>query len=331
MEQSNQDRLLLLQRMLSEETDECHQFAVQELVERLRLYLPDMKLDPRTIRNDLDTLQANGFEITKDKGKFGKILYSYQSRLFETYQLRLLVDAVLSIKFMNEKEKRTMIQKLKTLTSRSIAKTLPEPNVYNPTIHIDYELVQNTVDKIHQAISKHEVLRYRYGRYNLDKKFEYSRNGASYEVEPYALIWKKDYYYLIGKFIETGELRHYRIDRIREIEIVPRRFKKEPFELQAYIDKSFNMYSGEEINIEISFDASLLNVVIDRFGLDADIQKMNEATFIFKGRAKMSEGLLNWILTWGAKAKVLSPTFLVDEMREKIEEMHQIYNQNIEI
>lgn len=328
MEQSNQDRLLLLQRILFEETDEDHQLSILELIDKIRFHLPDMKLDPRTIRSDLETLERNGVDIIRNKGKFGKILYSYQSRLFETYQLRLLVDAILSGKFMDEVEKKSMIQRLKTLTSKPIAKTLPEPI---PTIGqigtVDYQRVQFAIDCIHRAISKKRILRYQYGRYNMDKEFVYSREGAIYEVEPYALIWKNDYYYLIARYLETDELRHYRLDRMMNVEMTDIQFRRETFDLNSYVDKSFHMFAGEEIRIKIEFDESLINVVLDRFGLDADIKKVNDELFVYKGKAKLSDGLINWILTWGNKAKVLEPDYLIDEIKGKIQGMQEMYEE----
>lgn len=329
MKQTNQDRLLILRKILLKETDEWNQFSVQDLIEKLHAYLPDMKLDPRTIRTDMEKLQENEFEIEKQKGEYGKTFYSHQSRLFETHQLRLLIDAILFIEFMDEKEKHMMVNKIKSLASQSIAKTLPSPNYYSPITRVDYELVQNTIEIIHEAISRRDVLRYRYGQYNLNKRFEYSHDGGFYEVEPYELIWKKDNYYLIGKFVETGDLRHYRIDRIRDIELMFRRFKIEPFEFEAYIDKSFNMFSEEEIEIKILFDASLINIIIDQFGLNAHIEKVGENSFIYKGKAKTSEDLMNWILSWGTKAKVLEPSYLVEEVSSKIKKMHDMYNLNI--
>src|SRR5699024_2036022 len=131
---------------------------------------------------------------------------------------------------------------------------------------VDYQRVQFAIDCIHRAISKKRILRYQYGRYNMDKEFVYSREGAIYEVEPYALIWKNDYYYLIARYLETDELRHYRLDRMMNVEMTDIQFRRETFDLNSYVDKSFHMFAGEEIRIKIEFDESLINVVLDRFG-----------------------------------------------------------------
>jgi|SRR5690625_969298 len=324
---SNSYRLLKIKDILFYETDAEHELSIADIQEKLKRYLPEETFDQRTIKRDLMTLEEAGFEIVRNKGKYGKILYSHQARLFEVYQLRLLVDAILSARFITTKEKNHLIEKVKQLTSHAIAKTLPEPVVFSQSVNLDYDLIKLNIDHVHRAISKRRVLTYKYGRYNMDKEFEWRRDGETYYVEPYALIWQNDLYYLIGRFQPTNEIRHYRLDRIRDIHISDETFKKdENFHLQQYIDKSFHMFSGENIRIRIKFHASLVNVVLDRFGKDANIRKVNDEAFILSTQAKLSDGLINWILTWGSRAKVLSPDYLVQQVKEKISQMYAIYH-----
>lgn len=327
----NSYRLLKIKDILFHDTDDEHELSMEDIQEKLKRYMPDMTFDRRTIQHDMDILEQAGFEVVRNKGKFGKLLYSHQTRLFEVYQLRLLVDAILSARFITTNEKNNLIEKVKKLTSRPIAKTLPEPVLFSQSANIDYELVKLNIDHVHRAISKRRVLTYKYGRFNMDKEFEYGRDGSTYYVEPYALIWQHDFYYLIARFQQTNEIRHYRLDRIREIKLSDQSFKKdEDFQLQAYVDQSFHMFAGEDIRIRIEFHASLVNVVLDRFGHEANIRKVDDDTFILSTRAKLSDGLVNWILTWGNRAKVLSPGHLVDRVKEKVSQMYNIYHQSEE-
>ncbi|WP_406944172.1 helix-turn-helix transcriptional regulator [Halobacillus sp. SY10] len=327
MELNNNTRLLKLRDILFEETDEHHELSIQEICEKLKLYFgPDAKFDARTLKRDMEVLEDAGIEIIRNTGRFGKVYYSYQDRVFETYQLRLINDAILSAKFITEKEKKDLIERNKQLTSRHIAKTLPDPLLYSQSANDDYELVKLSIDNVHRAISEQKVLHYQYGKYNMDKEFEYHRNGDTYHVEPYALIWQNDFYYLIGRFRGNGEMRHYRLDRMRNIEISEERFKrKQDFLVKEYVDQSFHMFAGEETWIKIEFDASLLNVVLDRFGKDASIKAISDDRFILSTKAKMSIGLIGWILTWGHKAKVVSPESLVAQVKEEVQKMSKQY------
>nr|WP_246364114.1 WYL domain-containing protein [Halobacillus locisalis] len=312
--------------ILFEETDEYNELSLQDIIEKMKLYFgTEATFDPRTLKLDMEVLEEAGIEIVRNTGRFGKVYYSYQDHVFETYQLRLINDAVLSAKFITEKEKKTLIQKTKQLTSRHIAKTLPDPMLFSQSANDSYQLVKLNIDHAHRAISDQKVLLYHYGKYNLNKEFEFHRGGDFYEVEPYALIWRNDYYYLIGKYRGTGEMRHYRLDRMRDMQITDERFRREDFTIQDYVDQSFHMFAGEDVWVKIEFDASLVNVVIDRFGLDASITPEGEDRFILSTKAKMSRGLINWILTWGAKAKVLSPESLVEQIQEEVKEMNKHY------
>lgn len=326
MERSNNYRLLKVKEILDKRTDEDHELGINELGEQLSQLIPDTTFDKRTLKRDLDTLDGMDFEIVRNKGKFGKILYSHQSRLFETYQLRLMNDAILSARFITENEKKELINKIKQLTSNPIAKTFPEPFLFSQSANLDYDLVKLNIDFVHRAISERKVITYQYGKFNVNKEFVFNRDGDLYDVEPYALIWQNDYYYLIGYYQKTDEIRHYRLDRIRNISIRDQTFTvQQGFDLQNYVNQSFLMFAGEDIRIKIKFHHSLVNVVLDRFGHEAAIKNIDDNYFVLKTKAKLSDGLINWVLTWGNKAEVLSPDYLVDQMKEKIQLMMEVY------
>ncbi|MBT2215217.1 WYL domain-containing protein [Virgibacillus dakarensis] len=325
MERTSNYRLLKIKEVLFNETDDFHELGIDELQERLKEIMNDATYDSRTIKRDLQTLDDMDFEIVRNTGKFGKTFFSHQARLFETYQLRLIIDAVLSARFITTNEKKQLINKVKQLTSKHTAKTLPEPILFSQSANTNYELVKLNIDCVHRAIAERKVLTYQYGKFNVNKEFVYHRDGAIYHVAPYALIWQNDYYYLIGLFQETDEIRHYRLDRIRNISITEQTFTKKDFQLNDYVNQSFHMFAGDEIWIKVRFHMNLVNVVLDRFGHEADIKQIDEDYFVLTTKAKLSDGLLNWILTWGHQAKVLSPDYLVERVKDKIRQMQDVY------
>ncbi|KGX87040.1 helix-turn-helix transcriptional regulator [Pontibacillus litoralis] len=317
-------RILKLREILFEETDEMVELSMEEIIEKLQFYFGE-EFDKRTINKDMEVLEESGFDIVRNKGRFGKLYYSCQDRIFETYQIRLINDAVLSARFITEKEKKTLISKVKQLTSKHIARTLPDPLLFSQSSNESYEMVKLNIDHVHRAITDEVVLHYKYGRYNMDKEFQYSRDGMTYEVEPYALIWQNDYYYLIGYFPLTEEMRHYRLDRMREVRLTDKHFRKHPFPIQDYVDQSFHMFAGQQDRIKIQFHVSLLNVVLDRFGMEACIQRVDEEHFLLSTKAKMSKGLVSWVMQWGSKAKVISPANLVEDVQKEAEAMFRLY------
>src|SRR5699024_6468964 len=154
MERANSYRLLKLKEILFHGTDEINQLDMKQLREHLKKETANAASDSRTIRKDLETLDDMDFEIIRNTGRYGKTLYSHQARLFETYQLRFMVDAVLSARFITPNEKKQLIHKMKQLTSKRIARTLPEPFLFSPSANMDYEKVKFNIDTVHKSISK---------------------------------------------------------------------------------------------------------------------------------------------------------------------------------
>lgn len=319
-------RILKLREILFRETDEEHELSMKDIIKKLqRESGSEEGFDKRTLKRDMEALNDENFEVIVNNGPHGKALYSHQARLFETYQLRLMVDAILSARFITEKEKKLLIEKIKQLTSKHIAKSLPDPLIYYQSANPDYNLIKLNIDRIHEAISSNRIVHFKYGKHNVNKEFVYHRDGRWYEVEPYALIWQNDFYYLIGKFKPTEEFRHYRLDRMREVRVTDQHFRREQVDIKQYIEQSFHMFAGEDQWIKILFHNDLINVVLDRFGIDADIKQMDDDHFLLATKAKISKGLKNWILTWGHQAKVIAPKWLVEEMKEEINQMSQLY------
>lgn len=320
------ERVLQLREILYEQTDEEHELSIEELITKLKIRNgTDYKVDKRALKRDIDALNDSGFEVMENIGEKGKKLYSHQIRLFETYQLRLLSDAVLSALFITDEEKERMIKKLNQLTSKHMAKSLPNPLFYSQSSNLDYNQIKFNIDKIHTAISENRHLKYQYGTYNVKKDFVLHRAGEWYDVQPYALIWHRDYYYLIGYFMKTGELRHYRVDRMRNVDVTDQHFKRKSLDIKEYVGNTFQMFAGEEQRIKIQFHQDLINPVLDRFGLDADIKPLNHETFLLTTKASVSDGLIGWILNWGSKAKVMAPESLVTKVQEEAEKLYQLY------
>lgn len=320
-------RLLKIKEILMKKSDEEKGLSIADVLAELHRKMPGMTYDQRTIKNDFKILNQAGFKINSYQGKYGKLFYYHYDRLFEIYQIRLLVDALLSARFITTKEKEYLIEKVTQLTSEEKAKTLPRATFFNQTANKDNEYIRENIHYIHEAIANQKVLYYKYGRYNMAKEFEFRREGMTYTVEPYALIWQNDYYYLIGRFQLTGEIRHYRLDRMRHVQLSEEKYRRDQdFDLQTYVDQTFHMFAGENVRVRIQFDASLINVILDRFGHDVSIQQVSEDAFILSAQVKLSDGFIHWLLARGDRAKVLSPDHLVKQMKERIAQMSKVYS-----
>lgn len=325
-------RLLALKDILIRYTDEDKQLSIRELVERLKLEVPDCTADNKAVKRYINTLRESGFDIIENEDKYGKKYYSHQVRLFETYQLRLLVDPILSARFITTEEKKNIISNVKNLTSNNIAKTLPDPIVYQQSINHDYQRIKNHIDQIHNAISQSKMITFQYGDFDINKEFNLRHKGKLYQIKPYALIWESNFYYLIGedtKYSKDQNPRNYRLDRMRMVTITDNGFTKESRDLSTYVQNSFHMFGGpdEWIKLQFQLKQEVLNGVIDKFGIDADFRKGDNDTFILKAKAKLSNGLKGWILGWGSQVKVISPQTLVDDICNETKKMMELYEE----
>lgn len=326
-EVTNTTKILALKKIFFEETDEGHKLAVAELIDKLQYSLATIDpIDKKRIKRYIDSLNESGFEIIQEEEKYGKMVYSHQSRLFETYELRILVDAILSAKFVTEAQANNIIEKLGNLTSTHLAKTLPSPIKYNKSMDHIYHLTKVYIDKLHRAIEEKKVITFKYGKFTIDLGFELNRNGQEYVYHPYALIWDQGFYYLIGQKDNKEGLSNYRVDKMREVEITEERYRVREYDIDEYLHLNFHMFSGRGEWVEIEFrDKGLINPIIDKFGLDADIKKVDENTFILKTKVIAGVGFFNWLRGWGSKARLLSPLGLVEQMKEEVQRMNEMY------
>jgi predicted DNA-binding transcriptional regulator YafY len=313
--------------IFSQETDEDHELNLDEIIHRFQqIYGPDVKLNKNSLKDDINHLINHSFDVTINQEKDGlPKYYSHQYRLFELYELRMLVDAVVSAKFITKQETRQLIGKIRKLTSNHQGKKLQNEIQVDSSIKSESPYIRLAIHDLHQAISERRVITFQYGRYDIDKNFKLSHEGSLYKVKPYALTWANDFYYLIAYYYEAGEIRHYRVDRLRNVSILDESFPYESFDVSKYVQSTFHMFAGDEEWIKIKFHNGLINVIIDKFGKEADIRKFDEDHFILSTKARISGGLVNWILNFGSQAKVISPDSLLQTVKEEVTKMDNLY------
>lgn len=325
-EVSNARRLIKIRELLFTYTDEDHPLTLSEINQQLELrYDSEFVAHNNTIRSLIKDLQLSGFPIEEQVGKNKTVSYYHQYRKFEIHELRMLIDAVASAKFITHYETKRLIHKIKTLTSNHLAKKLQNQITVASDIKAQNSEVRYYIDMIHTSINERKKLTFQYGNFNVHKEFVLRHDGKIYCVIPLGLVWNNDYYYLVAKENDDAEIKHYRVDRMRSVNITEVSYFPPDFIIAEHMKESFNMYTGEAHYIEIQFDNHLINVVIDRFGKDIHIRKVNDQSFSITVKAAESEGLIRWLLTWGSDAKVIAPPTLVDKMRDEAKKMFEQY------
>ncbi|MBM7552113.1 helix-turn-helix transcriptional regulator [Thalassobacillus pellis] len=328
---STRERVLVLKSLLEKYTDEDNELTLNEIVDLLHdEFDQQYDFNKRLIKDDLLIFEESEvIDLIVNQEMNGKPkYYSYQNRLFEIQELRLLSDAVISARFITKSEKAKLIDKIKQLTSMHLAEKLENQiHMDNETSHSQSNMVKYIIYDLHNAINDRKAIQFQYGRYNIHKEFLLSRGGKVYGLHPYALVWNRDYYYLIGWSREHEELRHFRVDRMVKLNVTDEKFvQKEDFDISKYTHQLFHMFTGKEQWIEIKFADKLINVIIDRFGKNIPIKAGDDGYFSIKTKAVISDGLVGWLLTWGESAEVLAPEELRERMKQEAEKIYHLYH-----
>ena len=273
----------------------------------------------KTIYSDIAALQDYGVDIVSLPGKGGG--YYIASRNFELPELKLLIDAVLSSKFLTEKKSRELIEKLCSQCSVYDARLMRRDVLVSGRVKSMNETIYYNVDAIQDAIAENRQIRFRYFDFDLNRERKY--RDREYLASPYGLCQDNENCYLLAHSPRHGATS-YRVDRMSDIQIL-----EEPRipcpeltgkALNQYANRLFQMYSGETADVKLRFHRSLVNVVIDRFGRDILLIPDGEEHFVFTVNVAVSPMFLSWVIGFGSKAKILYPQRVVDACKAMCQE-----------
>ncbi|MCC8160074.1 MAG: WYL domain-containing transcriptional regulator [Oscillospiraceae bacterium] len=330
MSKSNNQKLkiLYIMRMLMENTDEEHAMSTGDIIEELERQ--GISSERKSIYDDIERLKLFGLDILSSRS--APKGYYIASRDFELPELKLLVDAVQSSKFITEKKSQELIKKIEGLAGRFAASKLQSQFVVSNRIKTMNESIYYNVDKIHSAISSDSKIRCQYCEWNIDKKLEPKKNGAYYVVSPWVLTWDDENYYLIAYDDENGQIRHYRVDKMIKIELIDeKRMGREEFKnfnIAHYSKKTFGMFAGNEKELKICFDNRFIGVVIDRFGKEVIIHKRDSSGFTANVKVNVSAQFYGWLSGLGKGVKILAPREEADKYADYIAEIAAQYAEN---
>ena len=320
-------RTLYVMRILLEYSDESHLLSSSDIVRRLKEY--GVNAERKSIYTDIAILKQFGMEITTEPN----VGYFVNHRNFELAELKLLVDAVQSSKFITEKSSRKLIKKLESLTSKMNGAQLQRQVFIRNRLKSGNTAIFYNVDKIHAAILKNEKVTFRYCEWTVKKQLRVKKDGALYIVSPWALTWDDENYYLVG-CIETGdkiEVRHFRVDKMKDLELLDgvERVGEDVFvgfDLAAFAKKTFGMYGGSDYLVTLNCDNRLVGVVIDRFGKEVPILPVDENRFETKVLVSVSPQFFGWVTGIGSGMRIAGPEAVVQDYRKYMREIMNQYD-----
>lgn len=324
--ENQKQKILVLLDLFKSKTDEEHGVTTSDIIDYLAEH--GIKAERKTVYADLNTLKEYGYEISKEK-KDGNYYYTLLDRDFQLPELKLLVDAVQASKFISAKKSSELIKKIENLASVYQAKQLQRQVFVSNRIKTNYENVYYNVDELNLAINENRKIKFDYYEWNLSKEMVLRKNGHKNDISPWSLAWDDENYYLVAFDGNSGIIKHYRVDKMRKIEILDEardgREEFEEFDAAKYAKKVFGMFTGDEQRVKIQFANKLIGVVIDRFGQDIMIIPKGVYQFVVNVNVKVSNMFLGWIIGLGDGAKILEPESVVDEVKQITERLKEQY------
>ena len=322
--ENQKKKLLALREIFLEQTDENHYLTMSEIMRHLETY--NISAERKSIYDDFEILREFGIEI-ESKREGSMTSYHIANRLFDLRELKMLIDVVQSSKFITEEQSRDLTNKIKTLCSRHDAGQLFRRVTMNRVKSANDSVLRN-IDKIHQAMHNDRKISFVYYEYNIEKE-RIPKKNKRYNTSPYALILVDGYYYMLGYKKFFNITYHYRVDKMAKIRItdVPREGKDwfKNHNLEQYTRFLFSMFDGDEEKVTIHFAMKHIGAVIDRFGKDVMMKKVDNDWFEVTERIKISPPFYAWVLSFGAEARVVAPEKAKSDMAEYLMDIAKLY------
>ena len=307
----NKQRPFRMLKYLYENTDENHPVSTPELVKIFQA--EDAHASRKTVKDDIDVLVGEGFDIVTVRSTQNSFFLA--NRKFEIPEIKLLIDAVSSSRFINREKSAVRVEKLTGRVSKAQAEKIRRHLYTADRVKADNRQIYYIVDAVTDAINDGKKICFQYFEYDGDKKKLLRRNGVRYYVSPYALVWDDNHYYMLGFSDDRQRIVNYRVDRMcntgmTEEDAVP---MPAGFDMEEYVQHQFRMFAGDEVEVVLECRNEIMKYIVDQFGEDVETWPASETTFFAKVSVADSPTFYGWVFPFEGKVKIAEP----QEIRDK--------------
>lgn len=314
-------KLLYIIKLLTEKTDENHPASTADIIAYLNAN--GIHSERKSIYDDIEKLCEFGYDIIQVHSRLGGGYYM-GGREFELAELKLLVDAVQSSRFITTRKSRSLIKKLEQMAGKYDAGKLQRQVYVAGRIKTENESIYYNIDTIHRAIQENRQISFQYLEWNLKKELV-ARVGGNKRVSPWALIWQDENYYLAAYDDVDGIMKHYRVDKMGHVNVLKEaRDGMEQFskiDPAVYTNRTFGMFGGEEETVSLQFPNRLIGVVLDRFGREVDVRPVTDRLFRVRVEVAVSGQFFGWLAGIGREAVIIGPESVKEQYRRWLEDI----------
>jgi len=312
-------KLLKLLEILQRETDEQHPMKTTDICRRMEDM--DISCDRRILASEIQTLREQGYEIQQCQVGRAKG-YFIADRAFSMPELRMLLDAVEASQLLTEKKTQELKNKIVSLSSDKQAEFLKSSIVRFNSAKSTNERIYYTIEALEEAIRKKKKVTIRYFHLNEHREKVYRSENGIHTVEPIALVYNNDKYYLTCYNPVADKNYNYRLDRIEWVEILKEKISKNAIirsrSVAKYNAQVFKMYGGETAKVTLAFDARMIDYIYEKFGIDTKIQSCEDGSFTANVEVQFSPTFWGWLFQFTEQMRITAPEWACDEYTEML-------------
>jgi len=322
-------KLLKLYEMLRQHADEDRPLSTNQLCSMLEA--EGIPCDRRTLSEDIDTLNANGFEVLHRRTRYAK-LYYIVDRQFDLAEVKILIDAIQAASFITKQKTESLTDKVASLAGSHKATALKGNLVTFNTRKHSNEAIYYSVDALENALQQKSRASFRYFDLNEHNERVFRKEGDRYIVNPVGLIYHEDNYYLVT-YHETYEATvNYRVDRMADVQVEQTQVAEQAIalssELGAYTERIFKMFNGPRESVELRFDRKLIDAVHDKFGEGVEIVACKREQCSARVEVLVSPVFFGWCFQFGKGLKIISPESVALEMKDQAKKVAGMYRKS---
>lgn len=327
-------KLLYVKAIIENKSSEDKPINANRIIE----YLAELNIsaERKSVYDDVDALIRYGMDIVKVSGREGG--YYLNNSAQNDYEFKIIIDTLNASKHLPFKELQYLTKKLaEKFNIDDGVKHLSNVYVTGRERNLDKNLFDN-ISTLSKAIKKQRLINFQYLEWKL-----FDNNGpvyydqvkkhdeGNYKVHPIQIFYSEQEYYLVGIDLVINEIRHYRIDKIVELESLNEQDKKATklatrFDPTRYSKSLFEMFDGDEKTCRIEFPKDLIGVMLERFGEDMIILKSKKKDYYETVQhVKLSQKFFAWILSYDARINITAPDNVKESFKKYIENILKQY------
>lgn len=319
-------KLLRIWEILKQDSDENNPLTTNQILEKLSE--SGIVCDRRTLYQDISTLNSYGYEVICKKGQHSNGYYVID-RSFDVPELRILIDAVQAASFISPKKTAELTDKIAALGGSYRADILKKNIVEFKTTKHNNEHIYYSVNAIEDAILAGKKISFQYFDLNESHERVFRKNGEKYLVNPVAMVFSNDNYYLICYHDNHDGITTYRIDRMLNVSVSDQEINKtaqpKGLSVAKHRKQSFSMFSGKTETVKFEADKNLLDVIYDKFGEDTQIRSLGNGKISFTADVQVSPVFFGWCCMLGDKLRVAQPESILLAFKQHLAKISLFY------